>query len=263
MKRIGIVYDPKKSEAKKLALEVAKWLKEKGHKMFIRLNKKVLKNNHIDMIITFGGDGTVLHAANLVVGKEIPIARVNFGKEGFLTNIEPHDVYEKLLRVLGAKDYTNHVRTRLEVSVFTKDSKKPILKRDFLNDVVIERVDASVISAHVRVGHKKYDFVGDAFVLAPRTGSTAYHESAGGRAITREDKVGFKVVSPSSRDGEDRLVKPASSIFVIDNIKGKARLIIDGPKIMKRIDGFKIKVKKSKRFTVFMEIGDAPRMNGD
>lgn len=263
MKTIAMVYDFRKSGAKKLALEVADWLRKKGHKVFTKLNKKLLKDNHINMVITFGGDGTVLHAANLVVNEKIPIARVNFGREGFLTNIEPQEVYEKLSRVLDAKDYTNSVRARLEVRVFAEGSKKPILKRDFLNDVVIERTGVSVISVRVKVGRKKYDFVGDAFILAPRTGSTAYHESAGGRAITREDKVGFKVSASSLRDGEDKLVRSIRSVFTIENITGKARLNIDGPQAIKKISGFRIKVKRSKKFSIFMEIGNAPRMAGD
>lgn len=263
MKTIGMVIDSRNPKAKKMAYEVADWLKKKGNKVFVRLNERILENNYIDMVITFGGDGTVLRAANLVVDKKTPIARVNFGTEGYLTNTEPGEVYKKLIRVLDAKDYSNHKRTRLEVEVYAPGIEEPILKKDFLNEIAIERSDIRVISCWVMVNGKKYYFVGDAFVLAPRTGSTAYQESAGGQAETREDRVVFKVVASSLRNGNDRLKGSIRQTFIIKDITGKARLNIDGKKILKKVDGLMFKVKKSKRYTIFMEIGDAPRMRGD
>ncbi len=263
MKNIGIVCDFRKPEARKLASEVAEWLRKRGHKVFLRLNETILKNNLIDVVITFGGDGTVLRAANMVVERQIPILRVNFGKEGFLTNIEPGEVYEKLKIVFDDKNYIKQRRNRLQVIV--RDlSGNIILSGDALNDIVIERSDTSVISCVLEVDGKIFEFIGDAFIFAPRTGSTAYHESAGGRAITREDKIGFKVVSPSNRDGEDRLIRPISTVFMISAVKHKARLNIDGPKKIKKMDEMmKIEIKESERFSIFMEIGDFGRMRGD
>ncbi|MFZ2970682.1 MAG: NAD(+)/NADH kinase [Minisyncoccia bacterium] len=263
MKNIGIVYDRRKIEARDLASSAAEWLRKQGHKVFLRLSEDILNKNMIDAVITFGGDGTVLRAANMVVERQIPILRVNFGKEGFLTNIEPHEIYDKLKIVFDDKNYIKQKRNRLQVIV--RDQNNDILlDQDALNDIVIERSDTSVISCSLETGGNRFEFVGDAFIFAPRTGSTAYHESAGGRAITREDKIGFKVASPSNRDGEDRLIRAIDTVFMVSSVVYKARLNIDGHKKIKRMDEMmKIEIKKSERFTIFMEIGDFGRMRGD
>lgn len=261
MKTIGMYYE--KPEAKKLALEVADWLRKKGHKVFTRVNKRILEKNHFDFVVSFGGDGGVIRAANKIVDKEIPLLRVNFGKEGFLTNIEPCEVYEKLARVLDMKDYIGHKRTRIEVFVYDQNNNL-LLRKDALNDIVIERSDVSVVYWTVEVGGKIFEFAGDSLVIASPTGSTAYFESAGGRAIVRQDKFGLKISASSNRDDDEAtLVRSINFVFNITSIKGKARLNIDGPKALKSVEGYRIEVRKSERYSVFMEIGEVPRMAGD
>lgn len=261
MKTIALFYDRKKPQAEAFALEAAEWLRRKGHKVFVKPNKRVLKNNRIDFAISFGGDGTVFHTANIIVEKKTPLLRVNFGTEGFLTNIEPQDFYDKMIRALDEKDYTNHKKTRIEVLVYDKDNNL-LLQKDALNDVVIERTDVMVVHWTVEVDGEKLDFVGDSLIVASPTGSTAYHESAGGRVIVRQDKIGLVISASSDRYGESRKVKSSSVTFNIFT-KGKARLNIDGRKALRKTEGLRIEIKKSERFTVFMEIGDAPRMEGD
>ena len=92
--KIGIVYDRKKPAAKELALRVRDWFKERKHQVFLRLGNSVLED--LDFVVTFGGDGLILHTANKVAAYGVPLLRINFGYVGFLANIEPAEVFEKL-----------------------------------------------------------------------------------------------------------------------------------------------------------------------
>src|SRR4030042_5476646 len=116
MKKIGIVFGKRKPEAKRLGLEIAEWLQKRGHKTFLRLTKDVLEEG-FDFIVTLGGDGLVLGTANKVAKLETPLFRVNFGRKGYLCDINPNDVFEKLGKMLR-EDYQIESRVRIRAKIF-------------------------------------------------------------------------------------------------------------------------------------------------
>lgn len=255
--RIGIVYDKNKPEAKVSALLAEAWLRKRKHKVSFNLGDGILKK--LDFVMTFGGDGLVLHTANKIKEYNIPMIRVNFGYIGALTNFKPDVMFEKLSQIFEHDNYIVAKRTRIEFSVWD-DSYSVILKGDALNDIVAERSETRAIAIKVLADGARIQYRGDGFIFATSTGSTAYVESAGGPTLIDDGKFILRVVSPSNRELLPYLIKSSDMQFQIDEIIGKARLVVDGVKAMNLGKGHKITIKKSKRYTLFVEIGDVEKI---
>ncbi|MCL1835512.1 MAG: NAD(+)/NADH kinase [Oscillospiraceae bacterium] len=132
-----------------------------------------------DMVITFGGDGTILRAARAAAEPGVPILGVNMGGKGFMAELEVGDI--ELLDAALSGSYSIEHRMMLDVAV-TRNEKTLI--SDFaLNDVVI-RGDNKVIDLTLYGdGQRITGFSGDGAVIATPTGSTAYSMSAGGPIV--------------------------------------------------------------------------------
>lgn len=255
--KIGIVYDSGKEEAKRLALEVSAWLKNRRHNVF-EMNQDGAFLKDLDFIITFGGDGLILRAANKIADRKMPLIRVNFGHVGFLANIKPKEVFNKLIEVIDNENYI--IKKRIRIKAEARDNQGNIvLEKDALNDIVIERVGTRAIACEVLADGARNEYRGDGIIFATRTGSTAYSESAGGPTLINDDKFILRVVSPSNREQLPYLIKPDNTIFKLKMIFGKARLVIDGNEAL-ILSCHHLVIKKSEKETLFIEIGDAPRL---
>ncbi len=259
MKRIGMVYDKNKPKAKESAFLAENWLRERKHKICYKLSDKILRQ--LDFVITFGGDGLVLHTANKIKEYSIPMIRVNYGYVGALTNVMPDVILEKLFQIFERNNFIIKERTRVEVAVLDKYEHKTLLVKDALNDIVIERRDTRSIAVNVMAGGVKNEYRGDGVIFATRTGSTAYAESAGGPTLIDETKFILRVVSPSNRELLPWLIRPNNTkiVFQAERITGKARLVADGEKVLNLREDDKIVIKKSEKATLFVEIGDVEK----
>ena len=267
IKRIGIVFDEAKTEARKSAEATKKWLEDKKCQVFIENDEKEVSNNldKLDFIITYGGDGFILEWANRIIKERfyrIPLLRVNFGRQGVLANIEPEEEYIKLGRVMNDNCIITE-RTRIQVEIGKGENHNFF---NALNDIVIERTQARIIFFEISIidrkgNEEKFEVRGDGIIFAPRTGSTAYIESAGGPTLLKENKFILRVVSPTDREGLSYKITPAHSIFKITKIIGKARLVIDGEEVISELEqNDLVKISKSLISTYFMEVGDVDKI---
>ena len=141
----------------------------------------------LDLVISLGGDGTLLRAARLVFGRSIPLLGINLGNLGFLTSIARAGIGEGLRTVLGGRFALERRRT-LRARVLNADGH---LRDDFaaLNDVVVHKEGAvQVVRLDLQVGpqdrlEEMGSFSGDGVIVSTPTGSTAYSLSAGGPVI--------------------------------------------------------------------------------
>ena len=132
-----------------------------------------------ELIITFGGDGTILRAARVAAKAGIPILGVNMGGKGFMTELESSEI--KNIEAVLSGEYNIERRMMLDVEV-SRNGK--VFFSDFaLNDAVV-RGDNKVIDLTLfGDGQKISYFFGDGAVIATPTGSTAYSMSAGGPVV--------------------------------------------------------------------------------
>jgi NAD+ kinase len=148
---------------------------------------------HSDLLITFGGDGTLLSVARHAP-EHVPIVGVNMGTLGFLTEIRVEEFPEVLDRVLDG-NYFVEPRVTFSVSVSGPD-RDPDRRYRVLNDVAINKsAVARIIEMRVSVaGLFVSTFRGDGLIVATPTGSTAYNLSAGGPIIY--PTMGAVVITP-------------------------------------------------------------------
>jgi NAD+ kinase len=135
-----------------------------------------------DLIVVLGGDGTLLSAARVVAGRDIPLFAVNMGHLGFLTSIPVEDLYPELERAIAGE---HRIGRRRMVDCELRRKGKTIGSYAALNDVVITKSElARMIDLDTHVdNHFVAAYKADGFIIATPTGSTAYSLSAGGPVI--------------------------------------------------------------------------------
>jgi len=135
-----------------------------------------------DLIVVLGGDGTLIHAAGLCAGREVPILGVNMGTLGFLTEFPRDRLWEALDAALSGKLQASR---RLMLSAELRRDGKVLLSGAVLNDVVVSR-DALSRLARLEVSvddSEAATYEADGLIIATPTGSTAYSLSAGGPIV--------------------------------------------------------------------------------
>jgi NAD+ kinase len=140
-----------------------------------------------DLVVSLGGDGTLLRASRLILGRGVPLLGINLGHLGFLTAAADDELEQALDRVL-AGDFVLEPRFTLQASVRDRDGTEVAAYRA-LNDIVVHKAGAArVARLEVRVGPAGEEedigsFSGDGVIVATPTGSTAYNLSAGGPIV--------------------------------------------------------------------------------
>lgn len=192
MNNFCIITNQNKDHDLKTTLQVVEYLKEHGKTCHIMSTLKDCNENYVtdlsclsndvECAIVLGGDGTIIQAANDLIGRNIPILGINLGTLGFLAEIEKHNIYQALDSLLSG-DYKIENRDMLHGEIFSDDNL--CYTGDALNDIVITRSGFSrIISVEIYVNEELVsNFRGDGVIVSTPTGSTGYNLSAGGPVI--------------------------------------------------------------------------------
>ena len=175
-----------------------------------------------DLVVSLGGDGTMLRTMRLVDGRHTPVLGVNLGRLGFLAEVD----VDELKSALGAIDeHRYQIEPRMAVSGSLPDG--PTVQA--FNDIALVRVPGKSMAA-VEVSVQGEPFVrysADALIVATSTGSTAYSFSAGG-PIVAPTVPAFIVVPASAHSTFNRaLVLPAGDQVCVDLLPSSGRLAVE------------------------------------
>lgn len=168
-----------------------------------------------ELVIVLGGDGTILRAAELTRGTDVPLLGVNLGHVGFLAESEREDLHAAVER-LAARDYTVEKRACVEVDVHLPDDGE-VLSGWALNEVTIEKgVGGRMLEVGVSVdGRPLSSFGCDGVVMSTATGSTAHAFSGGGPVMWPDvDAVLFVPLSAHALFARPLVVGPRNEIGV-------------------------------------------------
>jgi NAD+ kinase len=185
IKKVGFIVNETIAAANKESERIARLLHDKGvevtesHSASPDTTVNWSKDDALDMIFTFGGDGTILRSARIAAPLGVPIMGVNLGRVGFLTEMNPSQVQERIALFLEG-NYWLERRAMLR-AVLLRDSTE-VGSWVALNDVVASRAALSRV-VHCTLstnGHKVTTYVADGVIVATPTGSTAYSMAAGG-----------------------------------------------------------------------------------
>ncbi len=208
-----------------------------------------------DILISIGGDGTIIHSAHYAVEYDKPILGINAGRLGFLAGLEKEEL--ELLENLITGNYAIDNRMRLSVKHFIGDE----LKGEYtcLNDVVIARgislrlceIDAKSNGKHI------FNYLADGLIIATPTGSTAYSLSSGGPVVDTE--IESLIVTPicnHSLFSRSMIFKPDAEIeLTVNNFENSSPVFsCDGEKGIQMSSASRIVVTRAQRYTKIIRI---------
>ena len=222
---------------------------------FSRLDREL---PNAEMVICFGGDGTILHMAKAATRKGIPILGVNIGTMGFMAELESTEL-DKLVKVARG-EYSLDSRMMLDVTV---QRDRDILFHDIcLNDVVVTKgAVARIVHLCVKCdGVKAMEFGGDGVIISTPTGSTAYSLSNGGPIIVpNSGSICLTPVAPHSLNIRPivlndttviRLAVESRSHNFLMAVDGRSEKLYEGTELIIRKAPYVVNVVKlrSKRY---------------
>jgi len=183
-----------------------------------------------DLIIAIGGDGTMLYAARLLAGRDVPLFGVNRGRLGFLTDVTPTEMIESVGQVLSGDCVEDH-RTMLGATVKSRSGRSQSMQA--LNDVVLQKWETGrMLDFETSIdGHYVNTHGGDGLVVASATGSTAYALSCGGPIVAPNlDVVVLVPICPHTLSDRPIVVPNSATIEVrlIERPDTKAQVTCDG-----------------------------------
>ena len=210
-----------------------------------------------ELLICFGGDGTILHASKAATRAHIPVLGVNIGTMGFMAELESSELKE--LRRLATDDYT--IEERMMLHVRAEHEGQVGLEEDALNDAVITKgAVARVVQMTVSCdGVEMMSFGGDGLIASTPTGSTAYSMSAGGPIV--EATAQNIILTPiCAHDMRTKTVITSPNRVIVAEIgrigRKNAFLSVDGGRALRLSAGDRITITRSSYETRLLRLSD-------
>lgn len=210
-----------------------------------------------DLLICFGGDGTILHAARDATLHNVPILGVNTGSVGFMAELERSEL--SLLAPLAHGMYTLEERIMLDVRVLRGD--KVISRDTALNDAVISKGSmARVAEMEVFADRVKVcGITGDGVIIATPTGSTAYSMSAGGPIVEPTSRCVIITPVCAHQLSARSMVLAPERVVTVQLPRGNRKylyLSVDGGKAVRLTGGDRVEISQSERSTQLVRLAD-------
>jgi NAD+ kinase len=230
VKNVLLVTHPTRPEAISTANELTKLLTGKQINVFATIKtagaNDFKSTDQVDLAVVLGGDGTMLRAAEIFRGKQVPILGINLGHVGFLAEIERPSLTEIVDAIASG---TFSIEERMSLNYQLLRGGKVIQTGWALNEVLVERNDHQMIDLFVQIDHRPLSrWWCDAVICATPTGSTAYAYSAGGPVVWPEvDALVLLPLAAHALFSKPMVVSPHSEI-AIDLESDSADLNADG-----------------------------------
>ncbi len=187
---VGLLYHPKLAQSRVMAAEILEFIENLGASAWVSSiwQEEAIKEHlpNLDLLITLGGDGSLLRAARLTKDA-IPILGIHMGRLGFLVEVQPAEWPDRIAQTMRG-DYW--IEERMMVHARHYRRKRVINLYDVLNEVVISRGQmARVVRLHTYIdGGFLTTYTADGLIISTATGSTAYALAAGGPILPPELK---------------------------------------------------------------------------
>jgi NAD+ kinase len=199
-----------------------------------------------NLIVAVGGDGTMLHAARMAATADVPVLGINRGRLGFLADVGPEQMLQSVDDALGGRC---RAERRMLLAAHILADGQPIGALA-LNDVVVaKRETGRMVDVRTWVnGAYVNTHVGDGFIIATPTGSTAYALSCGGPIVHPSlDAVVLVPVCPHTLSDRP-IVVPADSVIEIelaDRFESRAQVVCDGIVLCDLDPGVRLRIERA------------------
>lgn len=240
-------------------LSLSRILKERGCTVFLDRETsrnmtdhelEVISRHEIgkrcDLAVTVGGDGTLLDAARGLVNFDVPLLGINLGRLGFLVDISPNEMSERINEIL---DGEFEEEQRIILSTNIDHENKPSSESDAFNDVVVHKWEvARMIETETYInGNFLNSMRSDGLIVSTPTGSTAYALSGGGPILEPDmDAMVLVPICPHTMSYRPIVISGDSKIEIIvkENQNSHAQVTCDGQINLGVVSGDKISIRK-------------------
>ncbi len=261
--KVGLVSRLDEPKALEVAATLARQLRKKGISVTaeIELAKrgrlgggKDLTDLKSDLIVTVGGDGTVLKTSMTIPEPETPILAVNMGRRGYLTEVEPS-------KAIRAVELFMKGKCRLEKRAKLAVQLNGTHVVDALNELVVSSGSPSkMLDLSLAIDSEPLlQFRGDGVIVSTATGSTAYALSAGGPVVDSSvDAFVVTFICPLEILRPTVVSMDRSLTIQLTKPKLRALVVADGRFQRELEEDIKLTVRKAEHYTVFVRLGPAP-----
>jgi NAD+ kinase len=268
IKKVGVLGNSGKVSCAPVVAHAARLIRAAGRRLYseavtaslARLDDAVVcpdaaaLSREVDLLLVFGGDGTMLRVAGEIAGLRTPVLGINIGGLGFLTAVPSNEMAGALKRVWKG-EFRFESRALIQA---TGKSNGGRIQRDALNDIVVSRgISPRLIELEVKVnGDALTRYRCDGLIVSSPTGSTAYSLAAGGAVVfPTAEALALTPICPHTLSNRS-LILPLSATIEITVISGKPSTVLsaDGEVVSELAAGDTINVKRSRRAVHLMQL---------
>lgn len=267
IKRVGVIGNPEKVSCAGVVKRAARWIGEAGRKLYsepvtaqwagiqaVICADAAALARRVDLLLVFGGDGTMLRVARDIAGSRTPILGVNIGSLGFLTAV-PSDELAPALRRVWNSEFTFESRALIQA---TGQCNGQLIEQSALNDIVISRgIVSRLIELEVRIdGDPLTRYRCDGLIVCSPTGSTAYSLAAGGAVVFPTSQViEITPICPHTLSNRS-LIVPLTARIEVKVVSPKPATILsaDGQVVSELSTGDSLRISRSRRAVRLMHL---------
>jgi len=246
------------------------WARGGGHAMWLSPTDAVALNldefasdrsaSEANLLISLGGDGTVLRAVNMLDGNNVPVLAVNVGTLGYLTEVDPDRLVSSVVTWMTGREGVNwRADRRMLLRVTSLDACEAHETRwRALNEVVLERQSSGhTIWLDLSIdGHEFATYSADGLIVATPTGSTAYSLSARGPVVSPQHRALLvTAVSPHMLFDRSLVLDPSELVHITVVGTRSADLVVDGRRVVSVSPGGSITVGPDDAQASFIRFG--------
>lgn len=266
MTAVAIVAHHERPEAATCAKDAIEWLAARGHEGWVvtedahELRLGELRSERpvasADLVVSLGGDGTMLRAVRLVDGAAVPLLGVNLGVLGYLTEIDPPALTDALARIVaGPAAGRWHLDERMMLEISAAGGVEGTWRA--LNEVVVEKHESGhTIRLLASIGGEPFtSYAADGLIVATPTGSTAYSLSARGPVVSpRHRALLLTPVSPHMLFDRTLVLDPTETVSIEVAAHRSAGLAVDGQLVGTLSDGDVVTCRASAQTASFVRL---------
>jgi NAD+ kinase len=259
MKRVGLLHHPKLPVTQPLAETMARQVEEHGLEAWIgsTWDVEAVRGEiaDLDLLVTLGGDGSILRAARMGCEQDVPVLGVNMGRLGFLAELEPKEWNEAVPRLM-AGDYWIEERMMLYSEYHRGETCRGY---EALNDVVVSRGSlARIVRLETYIdGSYLTTYAADGLIVSTATGSTAYAFAVGGPILPPQLRnILLIAIAPHLSMDRAIVLSQGAVVKILVRTDHQAILTVDGQFEYGLRDGDWVMVQASRHVSRFVRLQD-------
>jgi NAD+ kinase len=261
--RISLVVNLHRPDAIEAAQWAARWLFEHGvyvraeGRAAVRLELESSTDPEVadsDLVMAFGGDGTLIRAAHMCSERGTPIMGVHFGRFGFVTQCDPDEI-ALALRAFLEKEHRVEKRMMIETNLIR--GERTVATVHSLNESVLQRtVTDRMLTFDVEVNRQLLtSYPADGVMVSTPTGSTGYNLSAGGPVVDPQvEAMVLVAIAPHTLSARPLVLSADSHVTLRLDAGGDAVLSADGQARLHLLPGDQVEICRSERTTNLVTI---------